>query len=142
MDGIQRDLVKLKKWAHVNLMRFNKANFKVLHTVRGNPQYQYRLGDEGIKSHSAEKGVLVDEKLSMSHQCALTSQKPNCILGCSKISVASRLREVILLLFSGETSPGVLHPALEPSAQERHGLVGAGPEEGHKNDESEGSPLL
>jgi len=36
------------------------------------------------------------------------------------------------LLRSGETSLGVLHPALEPSAQERHGAVGAGPEEATK----------
>jgi len=33
------------------------------------------------------------------------------------------------LLRSGETTSEVLHPALEPSEQERHGSVGAGPEE-------------
>ena len=43
------------------------------------------------------------------------------------------------LLCSGETS---LHSALEPSAQEGHGTVAAGPKEGYKNDPRAGAPLL
>jgi len=50
--------------------------------------------------------------------------------------------EGILSLCFGETLPRVLCPALEPSGQERHGPVEAGPEEGHKNDQRDGTPLL
>jgi len=117
---------------------------KVLHLGQGNPHYQYRLGDEGIEIRPAEKdlGVWVDEKLHMSHQCALPAQKASCILSYIKRSMASMSREGILPLCSGETPPGVLHPALDAPAQEEHGAVREGPEESHKDDPRAGAPLL
>ena len=84
-------------------------------------------------------GVSVDERLNMSWQCMLVAQKAIHVLGFIKRSVTNRSREVILPLCSCETPPGVQHPVLEPSAQGECGLVGAGSEEGHKDDKRAGA---
>ena len=144
-DAIQRELDRLERWACVNLMKFNKAKCKVLHLGRGNPKHRYRLCGQRIESSPEEKdlGLLIDKKLNITCQCVLTAEKASQITGCITRSVASRLREVILPLYSTlvRPAPGVRRPALEPSAQERHGAVGAGPEEGHKNGQRNGTLL-
>lgn len=54
-----------------------------------------------VESSFSEKalGVLLDTNLNMSHQCAFAGKVSNDILGCSRMTVASRWREVTLPLY-------------------------------------------
>ena len=119
-EPLQRDLDRIEQWAQVNTKpkynkpKFNKPKYMVLYLCRGNPCYQYKLRDRRVEDSPAKKdlGVLVDGKLDMSQQRALTAQKANRILGCIKRSMASSAREVILLVYSA-----LLRPHLEYCVQ-------------------------
>jgi len=80
-------------------MKVNTAKCKVLRLGQGNPKH--RLDGEWLESSPKEKdlGVLVDERFNMSWQCMLAAQA-NHTLGCIKRILTSRLREVILPLYS------------------------------------------
>jgi len=106
-NAIQRDLDRLENWAPANLMKFNKANCKVLHMGWSNPNHKYRLGGAVMESspEGKDSGMLADEKHDVTRECALASQKANHILGCITSRVASRPTEVILPLCSALVGP-------------------------------------
>jgi len=77
-DGIQRDLDRLQRWAHVNFMKFSKAKCQALPMGWGNAKHKPRLGREWIESSPEEK----------TWGCWMT-RKPEHPLGCIPSSVGS-----------------------------------------------------
>lgn len=94
----------LQKCFRVNLMKFNKAKWKLLHLGQGSPWCQCVLGEWKHWEQTCWEGLkaLLDEKLNKTQQCVLTSQKARHILGCIQSSMVSRVREEILPLCSGK----------------------------------------
>lgn len=110
-------------------MRLNKAKCKVLSLDQVNSQYQYSLEGEGIEISPTEKDfrTLVDEKVPMSQHGHSSQQYP----GLHPKQCVQQVKGVdsVPLLHCHEIAPGVLHPALGCSTQQRNGPLGMGPEE-------------
>uniref|UniRef100_A0A8B9CCP8 Reverse transcriptase domain-containing protein n=1 Tax=Anser brachyrhynchus TaxID=132585 RepID=A0A8B9CCP8_9AVES len=105
--AIQWDLNRLVNRVGRNSMKYNKGKCRVLHLGKNNPRHQYKLGTALLESSEGERdlGVLVDSGMTMSQHCALVAKKANGILGCIRRGVVSKLREVLLPLYSALVRP-------------------------------------
>ncbi|KAJ7416736.1 rna-directed dna polymerase from mobile element jockey-like [Willisornis vidua] len=72
----RKDLNSPKKWANRNIMKLSKEKCKVLHLDRNKLMHLCSLSATQLGSSLVEKdlGVLVDPKVNMRQQCALTAK--------------------------------------------------------------------
>ena len=100
---------------------------------------------KGLKADLQRRdlGALGDEKLDMSHQCALAAQQATHTLGCIPSSMASRAREGILPLCSALVRPPQESCVQRWSPQHRQTWsCWSGARGGPSNDPRAGTPLL
>lgn len=130
-DAHQRDLGRLERWDHVNIIYFNKAKGKVLHLAQSKSILSIWTRETNRLRATLWTwiwGYWWTGKLYMSWQHVSVAQKVNHVLDCFKRRVASRVRVVIF--------PTLVRHHLEnhtqgPQHQEDMDMLGS--KKGHKN---------
>lgn len=108
----------------------------LLQLSQGNPKQEYSLGNEWVECSPREKdfggrgGWITAHKLAMCVCSPETQSYPG--MHQNKHDQQAEGGESLRLLRCHETTPGLLHPGLWTPTQERHRLLRADTEEGHK----------
>ncbi|CAM5174269.1 unnamed protein product [Natator depressus] len=106
-DIIQEDLDDLVNWSNSNRMKFNSEKCKVMYLGINNKNFSYKLGTHQLEVTEEEKdlGVLVDHRMTMSHQYDMAMKKANAVLGCIRRGISSRDKEVLVPLYKALVRP-------------------------------------
>ena len=88
-------------------MLFNVAKCGVIHIGHSNPKENYNLGGIQIDTLHEERdlGVIIDESLKCTKQCAKAVNAANATLGMIKRSFVNREKQTILSLYKSVVRP-------------------------------------
>ena len=104
---LQEDLDKLIGWSEEFKMLFNVEKCSVMHLGRQNDKHAYSMGSSRLKSITLEKdlGVLFDNSIKFSNQCAVAVRNANRILGLIRRNILHKSKDVILRLYKSLVRP-------------------------------------
>ena len=135
---IQRDLVRLERFAQVNLMRFNKANCKILHLGYGTSALSVQTWGQKDWAQPCWKRSWGTGGWQTGHKPKMCPHNPESQpypgLHQKKRGQQGKGGDPAPFFFAGETSPEVLHLCVESSVQKRHRPAGVCAGRGHRND--------
>ncbi|KAJ7403772.1 hypothetical protein WISP_149182 [Willisornis vidua] len=88
---MQDKLDGLEDWTNKHLMKFNKAQCKVLHLGKHNPGLQHSLGSTQLRNSPLERdlGIPVDSKLGMSEHCPAVAEEADRRRVCINKAITS-----------------------------------------------------
>ena len=120
-EEFQEGINNLYKWAQDWQMEFNVDKCHIMHIGPNNKEFTYKMGDSELSSSNFEKdiGVLVQQNLRPSLQCAKAAKKAYMVLAQISRAVSYRDKDTFLRLFRTYVRPHVEYcvPAWSPWTQ-------------------------
>ena len=79
----------------------------VIHMGKNNEKFEYKLGDNVIRSSEKKRnlGVIIDSSGKVSEQCIIATKKANAVLGMIKRNINCRSKDVITRLYKALVRP-------------------------------------
>ena len=107
VDGLREDLRKLCDWSAEWLMMFNTDKCKVMHFGKSNSLSVYSMNGANLSVINEEKdlGIIVQDTLKVSAQCAKVVKSANKVLGMIKRTFVSREPDIIVNLYKAFVRP-------------------------------------